>query len=62
MRDVFNVDVDRLRDAMIDDAGSAAFGGMRAAMADVISFELSSPEELVERASDMGYDLHDFEA
>lgn len=56
-----DVDTDDLRDALMDEAGTAAFAGFPAAMADVVDLEDASLEELVERAEDLGWDPGDFE-
>ena len=54
------VDVDRLRESLIDHAGSAAGVGFPAAMLDVVDIEGESPQELLARAEREGLDLHVF--
>lgn len=51
------VDVDRLRESLIDHAGSAAGVGFPAAMLDVVDIEGESPQELLARAEREGLDL-----
>ena len=55
-----DVDVDRLRDSLLDRAGSAAGMGFSAAMLDVMDIEDESPQELLARAEREGLDLRDF--
>ena len=55
-----NVDVDQLREGLLDCAGSAAGVGFPAAMLDVIDIEDESPQELLARAEREGLDLRDF--
>ena len=54
------VDVDQLRESLLDRAGSAAGAGFPAAMLDVMNIEDESPQELLSRAEREGLDLHDF--
>lgn len=54
------VDVDQLRDSLLDRAGSAAGVGLPAAMLDVMDIEDESPQELLARAEREGLDLRDF--
>lgn len=54
------VDVDRLREGLIDHAGSAAGVGFPAAMLDVMDIEDELPQELLARAEREGLDLRDF--
>lgn len=54
------VDVDRLRESLIDHAGSAAGVGFPAAMLDVMDIEDESPQELLAQAEREGLDLRDF--
>ena len=51
----------KLRQALIDYYGTAAFSGMPAAMMDVFDVENASPEELVELARRAGLNLRDYE-
>lgn len=55
-----DVDVDRLRERLLDREGSAAGVGFPAAMLDVVDIEDESPQELLSRAEREGLDLHDF--
>ena len=54
------VDVDQLRESLLDRAGSAAGAGFPAAMLDVVVIEDESPQELLAQAEREGLDLHDF--
>lgn len=54
------VDVDQLREGLLDYAGSAAGVGFPAAMLDVMDIEDESPQELLARAEREGLDLRDF--
>lgn len=54
------VDVDQLRESLIDHAGSAAGVGFPAAMLDVVDIEGESPQELLAQAEREGLDLRDF--
>lgn len=55
-----DVDVDQLREGLLDRAGSAAGVGFPAAMLDVVDIEDESPQELLARAEREGLDLRDF--
>ena len=55
-----NVDVDQLREGLLDRAGSAAGVGFPAAMLDVMDIEGESPQQLLARAERAGLDLRDF--
>ena len=52
-----DVDVDQLRESLLDRAGSAAGVGFPAAMLDVVDIEDESPQELLARAEREGLDL-----
>lgn len=54
------VDVDQLRESLIDHAGSASGVGFPAAILDVVDIEDESPQELLARAEREGLDLRDF--
>ena len=54
------VDVDQLREGLLDRAGSAAGVGFPAAMLDVVVTEDESPQDLLARAEREGLDLRDF--
>ena len=55
-----DVDVDQLRESLLDRAGCAAGVGFPAAMLDVMDIEDESPQELLVRAEREGHDLRDF--
>lgn len=55
-----DVDVDQLRESLLDRAGSAAGAGFPAAMLDVMDIEDESSQEFLSRAEREGLDLHDF--
>lgn len=54
------VDADRLRESLLDRAGSAAGVGFPAAMLDVMDIEDESTQELLARAEREGLDLRVF--
>ena len=54
------IDVDQLREGLLDRVGSAAGVGFPAAMLDVMDIEDESPQELLARAEREGLDLRDF--
>lgn len=54
------VDVDQLRESLLDRAGSAAGAGFPAAMLDVMDIEDESPQELLVRAEREGLALRVF--
>lgn len=56
------VDVDQLRESLLDRVGSAAGVGFSAAMLDVVDIEGGSPQELLTQAEREGLDLRDFAA
>ena len=55
-----DVDVDQLRESLLDRAGSAADVGFPAAMLDVVNIEDESPQELLARAERKGLNLRAF--
>lgn len=55
-----DVDVDQLRESLLDRAGSAEGVGFPAAMLDVMDIEDESPQDLLARAEREGLDLRDF--
>lgn len=55
-----DVDVDQLREGLLDRAGSAAGVGFPAAMLDVADIEDESPQELLARAEREGLNLRAF--
>lgn len=54
------VDVDQLREGLLDRAGSAVGVGFPPAMLDVMDIEDESSQELLARAEREGLDLRDF--
>lgn len=54
------IDVDQLREGLLDRTGSAVGVGFPAAMIDVMDIEDESPQELLARAEREGLDLRDF--
>ena len=56
------VNVDELREHLIDECGTAAFGGFPAAMMDAWEIERMDPQELCRYAEREGIDLRRFEA
>ena len=55
------IDVDELRDYIIDCCGSAAFSSSPAAILDVVDIERMDGYELCEKAEDLGINLRKFE-
>ena len=55
-----DVDVDQLRESLLDRVRSAAGMGFPAAMLDMMDIEDESPQELPARAEREGFDLRDF--
>lgn len=55
-----DVDVDQLRESLLDRAGSATGVGFPAAMLEVMDIEDESPQELLARAEREGLDLRDY--
>ncbi len=62
MDERITIDIDRLREALIDETGPAAFVGSPWAMADVVALEDAAPEELAREAERRGWDLRRFQA
>lgn len=56
------IDVDKLRDYLIDCCGTAVLGGFPAAIADLEDIEQMDPHDLCETAESMGIDLRQFKA
>lgn len=52
-----DIDVDQLRESLLDRTGSATGVGFPAAMLDVVDIEDESPQELLARAEREGLDL-----
>lgn len=59
--DVIKVDIAHLREALVDEAGAAAFMGLPFAAADAMALESADPAELLAEAERRGWDLRDFE-
>lgn len=55
------IDVEALREYLVDYCGTAVLGGFPAAMMDLADVEGMSPLELCQKAEDMGIDLRRFE-
>ena len=55
------IDVDRLRDYLLDYCGSAMFSGFPAALIDVIDIQRANGIELCKMAERLGIDLRRFE-
>ncbi len=55
------IDVDELRDYMVDYCGTAAFSDSPAAILDVADIERMDSHELCEKAEDLGINLGKFE-
>lgn len=54
------IDIDALRDYLMDYCGTAAFSGFPAAMLDVMGIEDMDDVELCRKAEDLGIDLRRF--
>lgn len=54
------IDVDALRDYLLDYCGTAMFSGFPAAVLDVVDIERASGEELCDIAEQLGIDLRQF--
>lgn len=54
------IDVDKLRDYLEDYVGTAAFGGLDAAVLDLVDIEDMDARELCEKAEGLGVDLRRF--
>lgn len=55
------IDIERLREDLIDYYGVAAFSGISVAMMDVFEVEDASEEELIKLAEEAGWDLTEYE-
>ncbi|HJG31862.1 MAG TPA: hypothetical protein K8U80_10785 [Collinsella ihuae] len=55
------IDIDRLRAALIEETGPAAFVGSPWALADVVALESADPMELIREAERRGWDLRRFD-
>ena len=56
------IDVDKLREGLVDYYGTAMAGGQWPAIADVSEVETASPQKLIQLAEREGLDLRKFEA
>ena len=56
------VDVDRLREYVLDEYGGAAFNGFPAAVIDAWEIENMDGYELCQKAEDLGIDLRRFQS
>lgn len=54
------IDIDALRDHLLDYCGTAMFSGFPAALLDVADIERMSAEELCRKAEELGVDLRRF--
>ena len=61
MDERITIDVDRLREALIQETGPAAFAGSPWAIVDVAALEDASPYELTREAERRGWDLRRFQ-
>lgn len=61
MSESIRVDIDALRDYLLDYCGSAIFSGFPAAVLDVIDIEQVDSYELCQIAERLGIDLRKFE-
>lgn len=61
MSESIRVDIDALRDYLLDYCGSAMFSGFPAAVLDVIDIEQVGGYELCQIAERLGIELHKFE-
>lgn len=62
MDERITIDVDRLREALIQETGPAAFAGSPWAIVDVAALEDADPYELAREAERRGWDLRRFQA
>ena len=56
-----DIDVEALREYLLDSCGTAAFAGFPAAMLDAADIEGASPDEFCEKAEELGVDPRRFE-
>lgn len=61
MDERITIDVDRLREALIQETGPAAFVGSPWAIVDVATLEEAGPYELAREAERRGWDLRRFQ-
>lgn len=55
-----DIDIDRLREELVEEFGAAAYSGFPVAMVDVFDCENATDEEIVAKALNLGYDLNSF--
>lgn len=60
MQEEITVNIDALRDHLVDYVGAAMDAGLPMAMADLIDIETMDAERLCQKAIDFGVDLRDF--
>lgn len=56
------VDIDELRDCLVDYCGTAVYSGSPAAVIDLAEIEYANAEELFRKAKELGIDSADFKA
>ncbi len=61
MDEKFEIDIAALRRDLMDDMGSAVYGGFPMAAIDLSEVECASPDELVRIAMRKGYDLRRYQ-
>lgn len=61
MSESIRVEINALRDYLLDYCGSATFSGFPAAVLDVVDIEQADSYELCQMAERLGIDLHKFE-
>lgn len=61
MSESIRVEIEALRDYLLDYCGSAMFLGFPAAVLDVVDIEQADSYELCQMAERLGIDLHKFE-
>lgn len=54
------IDIDKLRECMLDYVGTAAFGEFPAAIIDAIDIQNMDPKTLCKKAENLGIDLNKF--
>ena len=56
------VDIDELRDCLVDYCGTAVYSGFPASVIDLAEIEYANAEELFRKAKELGIDPADFKA
>lgn len=54
------INIDKLREYMLDYVGEAAFGGLPAAIIDTMEIQDMDPKILCKKAENLGIDLNEF--